>query len=260
MPGQKTKIKITMRKSAIIVAAFLLSSFLSFSQNSIITGKVIDEKDGTPLSGVSVMVKGDKKGTATEINGSFSLGVTATAKFLTISSVNYISRDINIDGKTELLIKLVADDKALSEVVMVGFGTQRRKDITASVSTIKFDKIKDIPVQSFDQALSGKTAGLQVFLPNGVLNNPPVISVRGVNSITGSSLPLIVIDGVPSFTGDLSTNLSANNPLAGLNPSDIEDIQVLKDAAAAAIYGSRAANGVMLITTKKGKSGKAKVH
>ena len=260
MPGQKTKIKITMRKSAIIVAAFLLSSFLSFSQNSIITGKVIDEKDGTPLSGVSVMVKGDKKGTATEINGSFSLGVTATAKFLTISSVNYISRDINIDGKTELLIKLVADDKALSEVVMVGFGTQRRKDITASVSTIKFDKIKDIPVQSFDQALSGKAAGLQVFLPNGVLNNPPVISVRGVNSITGSSLPLIVIDGVPSFTGDLSTNLSANNPLAGLNPSDIEDIQVLKDAAAAAIYGSRAANGVMLITTKKGKSVKAKVN
>ena len=148
----------------------------------------------------------------------------------------------------------------MQEVVVVGYGTQRRRDVTSSIATISADKIRNVPVQTFEQALSGKAAGLSVTLPNGVLGNPPVVRIRGVNSIQGSSFPLVLIDGVPAFTGDISTNLSANNALGNLNPADIEDIQVLKDAAAAAIYGSRAANGVMLITTKKGKSGKAKVN
>ncbi|MBL7727467.1 MAG: SusC/RagA family TonB-linked outer membrane protein, partial [Dinghuibacter sp.] len=171
----------------------------------------------------------------------------------------YDRQEVAIGNGTNLGISLAASGQAGEEVVVVGYGTQKKKDVTASISTISADKIRNVPVQSFDQALTGKAAGLSVTLPNGVLNNPPVIRIRGVNSINGSSFPLVVVDGVPVATGDFSSNLSANNALGNINPSDIEDIQVLKDAAAAAIYGSRAANGVLLITTKKGKQGKAKI-
>jgi TonB-dependent starch-binding outer membrane protein SusC len=248
-----------MRKIAQLFLVLALIGTNAFAQNKTVTGKVTDERDGAPLAGVSVTVKGGKTGTTTEADGSFSISVPATAKSLLFSFVNYVTQEIIIGGRADVVVRLTSEDKALSEVVVVGFGTQKKKDVTASIATIGGDKIKNIPVQSFEQALSGKAAGLNVTLPNGVLNNPPVVRVRGINSIQGSSFPLVVIDGVPSFTGDISTNLSANNVLGNLNPADIEDIQILKDAAAAAIYGSRAANGVMLITTKKGKSGKAKV-
>lgn len=247
-----------MRKLAIMMS-LLLCSFSIFGQNRTVTGKVTDEKDGSPLAGVSVTVKGTAVGTTTGADGSFSLSLPASAKVLVFSFVNFVSSELTIGSRSEFTVKLVSEEKALSEVVVVGFGSVRKKDVTASIGTIGADKIKNVPVQSFEQALSGKAAGLNVILPNGVLNNPPVIRVRGVNSIQGSSFPLVVIDGVPVFTGDISTNVSANNALGNLNPADIEDIQILKDAAAGAIYGSRAANGVMLITTKKGKSGKAKV-
>ena len=243
-----------------LLAAFLIGSTVLFAQDRVITGKVIDESTGTPLSGVSVVVKGMLSGTSTKDDGTFQLTVSAQAKTLVFSSVNYSPREVSLDSRTVLSVKLLNEEKAMQEVVVVGFGTQRRRDVTSSISTITADKIKNVPVQTFEQALSGKAAGLNVTLPNGVLGNPPVVRIRGVNSIQGSSFPLVLIDGVPAFTGDISTNLSANNALGNLNPADIEDIQVLKDAAAAAIYGSRAANGVMLITTKKGKSGKAKVN
>lgn len=239
--------------------SLLLCSFSIFGQNRTVTGKVTDEKDGSPLGGVSVTVKGTVVGTTTAADGSFSLSLPASAKVLVFSFVNFVSVEQTIGSRSQFSVKLVSEEKALSEVIVVGFGSARKKDVTASIGTINADKIRNVPVQSFEQALSGKAAGLNVTLPNGVLNNPPVIRVRGVNSIQGSSFPLVVIDGVPVFTGDISTNVSANNVLGNLNPADIEDIQILKDAAAGAIYGSRAANGVMLITTKKGKSGKAKV-
>jgi TonB-dependent starch-binding outer membrane protein SusC len=234
-----------MRKIAQLFLVLALIGTNAFAQNKTVTGKVTDERDGAPLAGVSVTVKGGKTGTTTEADGSFSISVPATAKSLLFSFVNYVTQEIIIGGRADVVVRLTSEDKALSEVVVVGFGTQKKKDVTASIATIGGDKIKNIPVQSFEQALSGKAAGLNVTLPNGVLNNPPVVRVRGINSIQGSSFPLVVIDGVPSFTGDISTNLSANNVLGNLNPADIEDIQILKDAAAAAIYGSRAANGVI---------------
>lgn len=247
-----------MRKLVVLMLLLLVTSSI-LGQDKTITGKVTDEKDGTPLEGVSVTVKGTTVGTTTGIDGSFRLSVPTSARVLVFTYVNFASQEITIGNRTDFAVKMVSEEKALSEVVVVGFGTVRKKDVTASISTVGADKIRNVPVQSFEQALSGKAAGLNVTLPNGVLNNPPVVRIRGVNSIQGSSFPLVVIDGVPVFTGDISTNLSANNALGNINPSDIEDIQILKDAAAAAIYGSRAANGVMLITTKKGKSGKAKV-
>ena len=248
-----------MTKFAALMACIVLFWGQLLAQTTrTITGKVLDEK-GVAISNASVTVKGSSTGTVTDDDGIFTLKVPDATRVLVISRVNYTSQEISIVRSNNVSVTLESSSGSMDEVVVVGYGTQRKKDLTSAVSTIKGDKIKDIPVQSFDQALSGKAAGVNVTLPNGVLNNPAIIRIRGANSITGSTQPLIVIDGVPTFQGDFSTNLSANNALGTLNPADIEDIQILKDAAAAAIYGSRAANGVMLITTKKGKQGKAKV-
>lgn len=246
-----------MRKLLLTLTAFLLFAGALLAQKTI-TGKVTDEK-GNPLPNASVIVKGSTTGTVTKPDGTFSLVVPGTAKALIVSSVDMGTQEQPIGIQTVLNFTLKQEDKVVSEVVVVGYGTQRRKDVTASIATISGNDIKNVPAQSFEQALAGKAAGLNVVIPNGVLNNPPVVRIRGANSVTSSTFPLVVIDGVPVFTGDISTNNSANNVLGNLNPQDIEDIQILKDAAAAAIYGSRAANGVMLITTKKGKTGRARV-
>ncbi len=235
----------------------LFSSGQLFAQK-IVTGTIKDER-GAPIQGVSIVTPDGKSGTQTDAEGNYKITLPEGVKSLTFSAIDFERVTKNLGKASVLSFSLVNANTSLSEVVVTGYGTQRRRDVTGSVSSINADKIKNIPVQSFEQALSGKAAGLNVILPNGVLNNPPVVRIRGVNSISGSSQPLVVIDGVPVLSGDISTNLSANNALGNLNPNDIEDIQVLKDAASSAIYGSRAANGVMLITTKKGKSGKAKV-
>lgn len=235
----------------------LLVSSVS-AQNRTVTGKVTDEK-GVGVSGVTVKAVGSDKKTITDNGGNYSLTVPTTVKKLTFSSIGFEDYTAALGTSSNVSISLKTEDKSLGEVVVVGYGTVKKKDFTGSIASIKGDNIKDIPVQSFDQALSGKAVGVNVSLPNGVLNNPAIIRVRGINTISGSSQPLIIIDGVPALQGDASTNLSANNALGTLNPGDIDDIQILKDASATAIYGSRATNGVMLITTKKGKNGKAKV-
>jgi TonB-linked SusC/RagA family outer membrane protein len=224
----------------------------------VVTGTVTDER-GNPLPNVSVIIKGTTSGTVTKENGTYSLTVPANAKALIFSYTDMSTMEIAIGSQGIVNTTMTSAGKALDEVVVVGYGTVKRKDVTASVSTINANRLRDQPVQSFEQALAGKAAGLNITIPNGVLNNPPVVRIRGANSITGSTFPLVIIDGVPVFTGDISTNIAANNVLGNLNPSDIESIDVLKDAAAAAIYGSRAANGVMLITTKKGKGAKPRV-
>lgn len=247
-----------MRKLILVLSAVFVFILNATAQNRTITGKVTDEK-GTPVEGVSVLSADGKEGTQTDKDGNYSLSVPATVKTLIFSNVNYETISKTLRNQLTINVSLVNKNSKLEEVVVVGYGTQRKKDVTAAVGTISGNSIKNIPAQSFDQLLAGKTAGVSVVIPNGVLNNPPVIRIRGVNSISGSSFPLVIIDGVPAFTGDVSTTQPANNPLSGINPSDIEDISILKDAAAAAIYGSRAANGVMLVTTKKGKQGKAKI-
>ncbi len=247
-----------MRKITFLLVCFVLSA-VSLSAQRTITGKVSDDK-GKPIANASVLVKNTVVGTTTKDDGSYSITVPANGRVLIFSSVDYGSTEISIGNQTTVNAVLRQGEKsALDEVIVVGYGTQKKKDVTAAVASIGADKIRNVPVQSFEQSLSGKAAGLNVILPNGLLNTPPVVRIRGVNSISGSSFPLVVIDGVPVFTGDAASNQSSNNALGNINPADIEDISILKDAAATAIYGSRAANGVMLITTKKGKSGKAKV-
>ncbi len=189
----------------------------------------------------------------------YSLQVPQDAQSLMFSFVGYRTQEMSIEGQSMINVVLPVDVFAVDEVVVVGYGVQQKREVSGSISSVKGESLKTIPVQTFDQALQGKAAGVQITIPNGVLGNPPVIRIRGFNSISGSSSPLVVIDGVPVFTGDMSRTAAAMNVLGDLNPSDIASIDVLKDASATAIYGSRAANGVILITTKKGTSGNVKV-
>jgi TonB-dependent starch-binding outer membrane protein SusC len=245
-----------MRKLLAAIVMLLLSAAqLSAQSTRTITGKVTDEK-GVPLSGVSV--KAGNVGATTAGDGTYSLKVPSNAKQLSFAYVGYLSMNKNISGNI-LNTSLVPEEKSLSEVVVVGYGTQKKKESTGNVVSIKGDAVAQKPVQSFESALAGRAAGVQITIPNGVVNNPPVFRIRGTNSISLSSYPLIIVDGVPTYTGDVSGTNASGNALASINPNDIESIDIAKDAAATSIYGSRAANGVVFITTKKGKAGKAKV-
>lgn len=237
-----------------------LAIFISgaMAQSKKITGKIIDEK-GNPVSNASVVVKGTKIGTSTLSDGTFELSVPGSAKALIITSIGFVSQDVSIVNKSSITLILSSASQNLDEVVVTGYGTQKRKDVTGSLVSVKGATVAEKPVQSFEQALTGKAAGVQITTSNAVLNSPPVFRIRGTNSIYLSSYPLIIVDGVPTYTGDYSGTNAAGNALASINPNDIESIDIAKDAAATAIYGSRGANGVVFITTKKGKPGKAKV-
>ncbi|CAM3943670.1 TonB-linked outer membrane protein, SusC/RagA family [Pedobacter westerhofensis] len=225
-----------------------------------ISGVVTDE-NGETLPGVSVKVKGSSSATVTDSNGKFTITVPNDQATLVFGYIGYTSKEVPVGNKTSLKISLQPDAKTLNDVVVVGYGTQTKAEFTGSASKVSGESLKDLPVQSFDQGLAGKATGVSIGQPNGVLNNAPVIRIRGINSISLSSYPLIVVDGIPINTGNSSGNAQvANNPLGDINPADIESVNVLKDAASTAIYGSRAAAGVILITTKSGKSGKPKVN
>ncbi len=225
------------------------------AQTRTITGTVTGKDDGLPLPGVTVMIQGAKTGTVTNINGDYTIKVPSIATAtLVFSSVGYVTQTVTVSGIKQNVI-LESNQKALNEVLVVGYGTQTVRQNVGSIAQIKGSDIAETPVQNFEQALAGKAAGVQITVPNGVMNTPPIFHIRGTNSINLSSQPLIVVDGVVSFTGDFSGGESGGNALANINPDDIETIDILKDAAATAIYGSRGTNGVVVITTKKGKAG-----
>lgn len=247
-----------MRK--ILLLLFCLLTVFANAQERVVSGRVTSSEDGSALPGVNVVIKGSTSGTVTDSNGNFKLSVPSGNAALLFSFIGLQTQEVLIGDRSIVDVTLSLDVKQLSEIVVVGYGTQNRKELAGSVSTISGGDIAVTPIQSFDQALQGRASGVNVTTPNGVLNNPPVIRIRGVNSIALSSFPLVVIDGIPTFSGDQSGNSAANNPLASVNPSDIESIEVLKDASASAIYGSRASAGVILITTKKGKEGKSSIN
>jgi len=245
--------------------AHLLCLCLAFSQleaqntSTTVAGTVSDEK-GIPLAAVTVTAfTGDRKVTATtvtDINGVFKINVTPRVRALQFTYIGLEEQIVPLAGKTTFSVTLRANNRNLSEVVVVGYGTQQRKDLTASITTVKGAAIAETPVQSFEQGLAGRAAGVQITVPSGIVNEPPVFRIRGTNSISLGSYPLIIIDGVASFQNDQGSTNAPANPLASVNPSDIESISINKDPAATAIYGSRGANGVVLITTKKGRAGR----
>lgn len=247
-----------MKRLLMLFSLLLLTASLVMAQTVQITGTVTSSDDGLPLPGVTIFVKGTTLGALSDVAGKYFLSVPIKNKTLVFSYIGFKSQEIAIEGKTKIDAILAQDLFQVDEVVVVAYGTQQKRDITGSIASVKGDAIKGVPVQSFDQALQGKAAGVSITMPNGVLNNPPVIRIRGFNSISGSSYPLIVVDGVPVATGNYG-GTAASNPLSDINPSDIASMDILKDASATALYGSRAANGVILITTKHGSGGKTKI-
>ncbi len=248
----------------ILLGAFVcMFAIFSQAQTKTVTGKVTDSKDGSPLVGASVIAKGTNIGTQTGSDGSYKLTISSTISKLVISSVGFGNVEVDISKSSNADVKLTSSADALSDVVVVGYGTRKVKDVTGSVARVSEKDFNKGQIAAPDALLQGRTAGVLVTPASGEPGAAATINIRGTGSISGSQEPLYVIDGVPLIQGGTLGSASgvegsstAKNPLIFLNPNDIESMTVLKDASAAAIYGSRGANGVILITTKQGKGGR----
>ena len=246
-----------MMKLFYLCMILLLSSGIN-AQTRTITG-VVKNADGKPIPNASVSVKNSKNGTVTNADGAFSLGVDAKVNNINISSVGMISQEIFLKNSSTFSISLVAENKAMQEVVVVGYGTQSNRTRIQAASVIKADEFANMPILSPSQALQGHAAGVNMVNSSGLLGAAPNVQVRGASSLLGGTQPLYVVDGVPLNDDVLSGTQgggSGLNPLLDLNPNDIEAMTVLKDAAAVAIYGSRGTNGVIIIKTKRGSNNK----
>ena len=241
-----------------MMLAVSLALPLASQAQQTISGTIKDAK-GESIPGVGVLVKGTTRGTATDADGKFQLAAS-TGEILVATFTGYKNQEVTIGAETTLDI-ILQEDGTLDEVVVIGYGTQNKRDVIGSIAQVKGSDIKNVPSPSFDAALQGRAAGVQIVQSSGVPGSAVRMRIRGQASVSGNSEPLYIVDGVPVTTGDFSkrdgsANSTNSNALADLNPNDIESIEILKDAGAAAIYGSRAANGVVLITTKRGKAGK----
>ena len=244
------------KRSLLLVALFVIGCLQLMAQTRTIKGEVTDAQNGEALIGATVMVEGEKGGTVTDYDGNFSLQVSSSAKKIKVSYIGYIDKVLSISDNMK--VKLESDSKALADVVVIGYGTARKSDLTGSVATVKSKDFNKGLVSSPEQLINGKVSGVQIMSNSGSASAGSTIRVRGGASLNASNDPLIVLDGVPLEQGGISGNSS--NFLSMINPSDIESMTVLKDASSTAIYGSRASNGVIIITTKKGQQGAVKVN
>jgi TonB-dependent starch-binding outer membrane protein SusC len=241
-------LKLPIRQASLLTTFVLLICCFAnnaFAQESVISGQVISTVDNAGIPGASILVKGSSQGTITDINGKFTIKADKNAT-LVVSFIGFLSQSIPLNGKTLLTISLEEDSKALDEVVVVGYGTQKKSHLTGAISKLEGGSIAAIQANRVDDALAGKLGGVRIQNQSGEPGADPKIQIRAAASLSGDSNPLVVVDGFP-ISGSLAT----------INPNDIASLEVLKDAASAAIYGSRGANGVILVTTKKGGSGKA---
>ena len=240
--------KKLLSKNFAILLLFLIFSFTIKAQSFSVTGKVTDET-GKALEGATVLEKGTKKSTVTSLDGTFQLNVSSGKAKLVISFVGHELQEIAVGNKTQLSITLNSANENLTDVVVIGYATVKKKDVTGSVAGINQKDIRSRPVDNAVQAMQGKIAGVDIS-SNERPGTVPTINIRGVRSLTASNSPLFVVDGIPLITGGIEN----------INPNDIETIDVLKDASATAIYGSRGANGVVIVTTKQGKAGKVALN
>jgi len=250
-----TKVTAMLTLSALLLFAGFTTDALA--QGREITGKVTSANSGEALPGVTVLVKGASGiGTATDTDGNYSLEVPEQYDVLVFSYVGFKKQEVSIDGRTTINVSLEEDIQQLEEAVVVGYGSQIKEDLTGSVSDVSGSDIENVPVNSFENAIQGRSAGVFVNAGNGKLGQAIKVRVRGSSSISASNQPLYIVDGIPVTSESLSSADDAEtNPMASLDLSNIESISVLKDASAAAIYGSRASNGVVIITTKSGQQG-----
>lgn len=235
-------------------------SSVSMAQTRTVSGKVTAANDGQPLPGVTILVKGTSNiGTSTDVNGDYSLEVPNDKNILVFSYVGFKTQEITIGDRSVVNVKLAENIQQLNDVVVVGYGSQIKEDLTGNVSSVSGDEIQSVPVNSFERAIQGRAAGVFVNSGNGKLGQAIQVRIRGTSSLSAGNQPLYVVDGVPVTSQSLSSASDAEtNPMASLDMSNIESISVLKDASAAAIYGSRASNGVVIITTKDGQAGDTK--
>ena len=252
----------TMKKTLLLTCLLLLSALSIYAQTRTVTGRVVsaDEPEGIP--GVNILIKGTSVGTATDIDGRYSISVNSPDDILVFSFIGYNTQEIRVANRSEVSVTLVSDTRALGEVIVVGYGEQDRRTLTSAISSIRGKDVENVPIVSPDQFLQGRAPGVVVNSESGEPGGGMNIRIRGTTSITGNSDPLYVIDGVPIISNNLAASTFGQpvNPLADLNPADIESMEILKDASATAIFGARAANGVVLITTKRGQTGKPVVN
>lgn len=245
-----------MKRLTFLLFCLLLGIGMANAQTTKVTGTVISAEDNQPIIGASIAVKGTTIGTVTDLDGAFELDVPSSAKTLVISFVGMKSQEVGV--KPHLRIVLESDNQMLDEVMVVAYGTAKKASFTGSASVLKAGELT-AEKESFVKSLQGKVAGIRVGGATGDPGADQKIQIRGISSISGSTQPLYVIDGVPTSNDGMSSGLKSQSILSSINPDDIESMTVLKDAAAASLYGSRAANGVIIITTKQGKQGKTKV-
>jgi TonB-dependent starch-binding outer membrane protein SusC len=223
--------------------------------DKMVSGQVLAD-NGEALPGVNITIKGTTTGSSADVNGKYVISVPNDNAILVFSFVGFVSREVPVNGRSQIDVKLFADTKALEEVVVVGYGSQRKIETTGAIATVKSDELLQTPISNFAQGLQARVSGVQITQNSGTPGGNISVRIRGTNSINGSSEPLYIVDGIQISNGGGVNDVS---PLSSINPNDIETIEVLKDASAAAVYGSRAANGVVLITTKSGKSGPTKI-
>ena len=252
-----------MRKSLLILFSVLLC-LTAFAQEQVrVTGKVTSAEDGKGVFS-TVLLKGTSRGASTDLNGVYSLDNVPQNGTLVFSAVGYKKLEIQVSGRAVVNATLQPDNQALQEVMVVAYGTATKGTYTGSASVIKQSAIKDVPAASFETAMIGRTPGVQITSASGQAGSAPMIRVRGIGSMNATNEPLYVIDGVPAVSGNAGQmkdyTTATNNVMSSINPSDIESITILKDAAASSLYGSRAANGVIIVTTKRGKSGRPVVN
>jgi TonB-linked SusC/RagA family outer membrane protein len=248
-----------MKKILILFSLFLMTGALVMAQTVQIMGTVTSSEDGLPLPGVTISVKGTTLGTLSGADGKYLISVPTSATTLVISYIGFKSQEIAIEGKTKIDALLAQDVFKVDEVIVVGYGVQKKREVTGSISTVPGASLANLAAPSFDASLAGKSSGVQVTTQSGILGLAPRLRIRGVGSISSGTYPLVVVDGVPIFTGDQGGDANTN-ALGDINPADIESMEILKDGSGTAIYGSRAANGVVLITTKRGSGGKFHVN
>jgi TonB-linked SusC/RagA family outer membrane protein len=248
-----------MKKFTLLLVFLLLTGVTSlFAQEVQVKGTVTASEDGSPVPGAYVMIKGSQAGVATNADGTYTISVPADAT-LVFSSIGMKSKEVPVGGSSVLDVVLDTDIIGMEEVIVVGYTSVRKEANTGAVNVVKTDKLKDVPEVSFDKMISGKMPGVMITSTSGQPGAASQIRVRGISSLTSGNEPLIVVDGTPVMQGDQSYFTNTSNALSAINPNDVESITLLKDASATSIYGSRGANGVLLITTKSGKIGKSKI-
>jgi TonB-linked SusC/RagA family outer membrane protein len=261
--------KLLSKKLKFLFAVMCLISFSpAFAQQEKVSGVVKSAKDNEPLIGVNVSEKGTKNATLSDANGKFSIQVANSNATLTFSYLGYVFKEVSLQGKANITVSMTEDTKSLNEVVVIGYGSVRKSDLTGSVSSIKADELTKGANINLQQGLQGRVPGVQIYQKSGEPGAAMSVQIRGITSLNGNNEPLYVIDGLPinnasgiggATPGGVTANPNGRSPLSNINPADIESIEILKDASSTAIYGSRGANGVVLITTKRGKIGKMKV-